>query len=64
MRAIFKRPLRGPGCSDNCPGYLFLGVQYHPELHFQDIAGYLERSDIDGFAKTTGAIGLNAQRLI
>ena len=35
-------------------------MQYHPELHFRDIAGYLERSDIDGFAKTAGAIGLNA----
>ena len=42
------------------PDIRFWGVQYHPELHFRDIAGYLERSDIDGFAKTAGAIGLNA----
>ena len=42
------------------PDICFWGVQYHPELHFRDIAGYLERSDIDGFAKTTGAIGLSA----
>lgn len=42
------------------PDIRFWGVQYHPELYFRDIAGYLERSDIDGFAKTAGAIGLNA----
>lgn len=42
------------------PDICFWGVQYHPELHFRDIAGYLERSDIDGFSKTTQAIGLNA----
>ena len=29
-------------------------------MHFRDIAGYLERSDIDGFAKRKGAIGLSA----
>ncbi len=42
------------------PDICFWGVQYHPELHFSDIARYLERSDIEGFSKTSDAIGLNA----
>jgi hypothetical protein len=38
----------------------FWGVQYHPELHFNDIARFLKRSDIEGFSQTAEAIGLNA----
>ena len=38
----------------------FWGVQYHPELHFSDIARFLKRSDIEGFSQTADAIGLNA----
>ena len=37
----------------------FWGVQYHPELHFSDIARFLKRSDIEGFSQTADAIGLN-----
>ena len=29
----------------------FSGVQYHPELRFADIAGFLRRADVDGFAR-------------
>lgn len=28
---------------------IFSGVQYHPELRFADIAGFLRRADVDGF---------------
>ena len=38
----------------------FWGVQYHPELHFSDIARFFKRSDIEGFSQTAEAIGLNA----
>jgi hypothetical protein len=38
----------------------FWGVQYHPELHFNDIARFLKRSDIEDFSQTAEAIGLNA----
>ena len=29
----------------------FSGVQYHPELRFSDIAGFLRRADVDGFSQ-------------
>ena len=29
----------------------FSGVQYHPELRFADIAGFLRRADVDGFSQ-------------
>ena len=38
----------------------YWGVQYHSELHFNDIARFLKRSDIEGFSQTAEAIGLNA----
>ena len=31
-------------------GICFWGVQYHPELRFDDIAHYIETSDVDSFA--------------
>ena len=42
----------------------FSGVQYHPELRFSDIAGFLRRADVDGFsqpAQFAGA-GFSADR--
>ena len=38
----------------------FWGVQYHPELHFSDIARCLERSDFVDIFEAPSAIGLNA----
>lgn len=31
-------------------GICFWGVQYHPELQFDDIANYIEKNDVDSFA--------------
>lgn len=31
-------------------GVCFWGVQYHPELQFDDIANYIEKNDVDSFA--------------
>lgn len=31
-------------------GVCFWGVQYHPELEFDDIANYIEKNDVDSFA--------------
>lgn len=36
----------------------FWGVQYHPELHFSDIANFLARSDIKEFSKLAEGSGL------
>ena len=38
---------------------VFWGVQYHPELHFSDIARCLERSDFMDIFEAPSAIGLN-----
>ena len=35
----------------------FAGVQYHPELRFSDIAGFLARADVDGFSGPVHSTG-------
>ena len=35
----------------------FSGVQYHPELRFSDIAGFLRRADVEGFSQAVQFTG-------
>lgn len=35
----------------------FAGVQYHPELRFSDIAGFLRRADVGGFSQPVSFTG-------